>query len=450
MLETRCVLSGNVLQTNLVSDLPGVATFQDANLVNPWGIATSDTSPLWISDNGSSLSTLYNTAGTAQALMVKIPSPGDPLGASGTPTGTVFNTTLSASNPGFRITNGTTTAPAVFLFATEDGTIIGWAPSVDGTHGIIAVPTTAHPGPANGAVYKGLTLATDSSGHTLLYAANFSAGTIDVYDTSFNLVTTLPAGAFTDPSLPKGYAPFNVQAIGNKIYVTYAKQDDTMHDDVSGPHHGFVNVFNLDGSGQQRLVSGGVLNSPWGLTIAPGSFGTLADSLLVGNFGDGRIHAFDPATGALLGTLQDPDGEAIEIDGLWALRVGNGGNGGAANNVYFTAGLDDEKHGLFGSLAPVDPGTSEGLAESQALRAKLDIVEIDLQNVATDIANGVTGSALKQALHDLHSAVVDLHHAERDFAHDIRADLRMSLSKPPKLGKAQQSVLDSVFADMDN
>lgn len=428
-LEARTVLSGNVLQTNLVSDLPGVAQVLDPNLVNPWGISESSTSPFWVSDNNSGLSTLYNTAGTPQSLVVSIPTPGDPLGATGAPTGTVFNTDLAGG--GFKVSNGKNSAPAIFLFATEDGTIVGWNPGVNpvgsdptkaGTFATLAVDNSTNPTAADGAVYKGLAIATDAKGRTLLYASNFRAGTVDVFDTNFKPVTTLPAGAFTDKRLPKGYAPFNVQELGGKIYVTYALQNADKHDDVSGEGHGFVDVFNLDGSGGRRLISRGPLDSPWGLAIAPSSFGSLGGALLVGNFGDGRIHAFDAKSGKFLGTLKDPDGEAIQIDGLWALKVGNGGSGGDANTIYFTAGIDHEQHGLFGSLKPVAQGTPEGPAEAQALQAAVDVFQITLTTVEKDISSGVTGTTLQQDLQNLNTAFVDLVRAELRFAADSRAD----------------------------
>jgi uncharacterized protein (TIGR03118 family) len=435
-LEHRCVLSGNVLQTNLVSDLPGVAQLTDPNLVNPWGISESATSPFWISDNGTSLSTLYNVPGanntpiSINPLVVSIPSPGDLLGTSGTPTGTVFNIALAKG--AFKITDGTHTAPAVFLFATEDGTIAGWNPGVDptntfdgpngaSTHAVLPVTTA-------GAVYKGLAIATDANGRTLLYAANFRAGTIDVFDTSFAPVTTLPAGAFTDPNLPRGYAPFNVQELGGKIYVTYALQDADKADDVAGPHHGFVDVFNLDGTpglpgGQVRLVSRGPLDSPWGLAIAPPSFGSLAGALLVGNFGNGRINAFNTTTGAFLGALTDPDGEPIQIDGLWALKVGNGGNGGDPNTVYFTAGLFGESHGLFGSLKPVAPGTPEGPAEAQMVQAALDVFQMAVTTLQDDLSAGAGRATIVQDLKAVDAAFVQLVRSEVAFAADARADL---------------------------
>jgi uncharacterized protein (TIGR03118 family) len=448
-LEDRCLMSANdiagtVLQTNLVSDLPGVAAHLDPNLVNPWGISESSGSPFWISDNNAGVSTLYNSTGVPQSLVVSIPTPGSPLTATGTPDGTVFNTDGGANGgfqiSGFSATGTPTSASPIFLFATEDGTIIGWNPGVNpqgatkpGTYGIIAVDnsgnnfTNPNPNQQTGAVYKGLAIATDANGQSLLYAANFRAGTIDVFNSSFQTPTNLAAGAFTDPTLPKGYAPFNVQAIGDKIYVTYAKQDALKHDDVAGPGNGFVDVFNLNGSpglanGQMRLASRGPLDSPWGLTIAPSSFGSLAGALLVGNFGDGHISAFNATTGQFLGQLADPDGEPIAIDGLWGLHVGNGGAGGDASTVYFTAGLFSETHGLFGSLAPVAPGTPEGPAEAEMVTAALDVFQMDLATVQQDLATGVTGATLKQDLQTLQMAFVQLLQAEIQFAHDAAHD----------------------------
>src|SRR5262249_26326089 len=273
----------------LVSDLPGVAANLDPHLVNPWGISESGTSPFWVSDNGTGVSTLYNTAGTPQSLVVNIPGPppADPLGMDGTPTGTVFNT-FGGANGGFKVSaNCRGPAASVFLFDTEDGTIAGWAPSVNGTHAIIAVNNSA-----SGAIYKGLAIAGngttqliagDPNSKALLYAANFSAGKIDVFDPDFSVAKTA-AGAFTDPHLPRGYAPFNVQVLTvngtPKLFVAYAKQDAAKKDEVAGPGLGFVDVYNLDGTGEQRLVSRGDLNAPWGLAIAPAAsttsdFGTL-------------------------------------------------------------------------------------------------------------------------------------------------------------------------------
>ena len=363
------------LVTFLVSDLSNFSppATLDPSLVNPWGLTTSSTSPFWVSDNNAGVATLYNTSGTKQGLTVSIPNPVDPCGAVGTPTGTVFNITIVGTTGGFNIPPKTPTAPARFLFATEDGTIVGWNPAVNpagcagqaGTFGIIAVDNSGNnftnPDPASqtGAVYKGLAIATDSSGRTLLYATNFRAGKVDVFGPDFlPPFPALPAGAFTDPSLPDGYAPFNIVEIGGKLVVTYAKQNATRHDDVAGQSHGFVNIFNLDGSGLQRFAQRVQLNSPWGVALAPASFGEFAGDLLIGNFGNGHINAFDLAKGRFINKVRDPFGQAIVIDGLWSLRVGSGNaNGGAADKVYFTAGPFGETHGLFGSLCSVQSST---------------------------------------------------------------------------------------------
>jgi uncharacterized protein (TIGR03118 family) len=458
----KATASGTVLQTNLVSDLPGVAALTDPNLVNPWGVSESAASPFWISDNGAGLSTLYLVPGNAPVsvnpLVVNIPTP---VGLSGgTPTGTVFNTSLTSG--AFQITGlnkagQMASAPAVFLFATEDGTIAGWNPGIDptgqfagpngtSTHAVIAVDgsgnnfTNPDPNQQTGAVYKGLAIATngtpivagDPNSTALLYASNFRAGTIEVYDAKLDTVTGLPADAFRDPVLPAGYAPFNVQVLNGKVYVDYALQNATRHDDVAGPHHGFVDVFNLDGTpglpaGAMRLISRGPLDSPWGLAIAPQGFGGLSGPssdpmLLVGNFGDGLINVFDAMTGSRLGRLTDPDGEPMRIDGLWALKVGNGGAGGAAGTVYFTAGPFDESHGLFGSLTTVAAGTPEGPAEAQWVQALVDVVELDRQRLAHDIASGAPPATIRQDTKTLNADSHQLERAEEAFAEDTVTD----------------------------
>ncbi len=458
---TGATAGGTVLQTNLVSDLPGVAAVADPNLVNPWGISESAASPFWISDNGAGVSTLYSVPGTGSPavfivpLVVKIPTPVSLTG--GTPTGTVFNIGLGSG--AFEITGPNTagqltSAPAVFLFATEDGTIAGWNPGIDpsgpfagtSTHAVIAVDSSgnnftnpdAHS--QTGAVYKGLAVASSSTpiiaadpdSTALLYASNFRAGTIDVYDSKFHQVTTLPPGAFGDQELPGRYAPFNVQVLNGKVYVDYALQNATRHDDLAGPHHGFVDVFNLDGSpglpgGAMRLISRGPLDSPWGLAIAPTGFAGLsapsdAPVLLVGNFGDGLINAFDATTGSSLGGLQDPDGEPISIDGLWALKVGNGGNGGVANAVYFTAGLLDESHGLFGSLTTVAAGSPEGPAEAQWVQALDDLVQLDQNLLEYDASSGASQATIEQDTRILDADTRQLDLAQRAFEADTIAD----------------------------
>jgi uncharacterized protein (TIGR03118 family) len=359
--------AGGFLETDLVAnkipltDSNGIvhtAQFPDPNLLNPWGLTASSTSPFWVSDNGAGVATLYNTTGTPQSLIVSIPTPADTLGKDGTPTGTVFNT-AAAQNAfeisGIDINGAPITRPATFLFATEDGTILGWNAMVfpredlkrvnPNTHAIIAVDHSM-----SGAVYKGLAIATDAMGRNLLYATNFHAGTVEVFDAGFAPAT--PFGAFADPRLPKNYAPFNIVLVGGKLVVTFAVQNAAKHDDVAGMSHGIVDTFDLGGQSLQRLVQHGQLNSPWGVAVAPASFGALAGSLLIGNFGNGRINAYNPTTGEFIDKVRDSRGQAIVIDGLWSLRVGNGGNGGKTDTVYFTAGPNGEQDGLFGSLAP--------------------------------------------------------------------------------------------------
>jgi uncharacterized protein (TIGR03118 family) len=327
-------------QVNLVSNIPGLALSTDPNLVNPWGLSHSGTSPFWVSDNGTGVSTLYNTAGTKLALTVTVPPPaGSPPGTTSKPTGQVFNGTTD-----FVVTNGVASAPSRFIFTTEDGTISGWNPTVDPTHAILGADNSA-----SEAIYKGLAIGANASGN-FLYAANFHAGTIDVFDKDFHQVQL--AGSFSDPNIHRGFAPFNIQNLGGKLYVTYAKQDADGEDDVAGPGNGYVDIFDTDGNLLQRLATRGRLNSPWGLAFAPPSFGEFAGDLLVGNFGDGRINVVDPVSGEFLNQLRDANNRPITIDGLWGLLVGNGGNGGDVGKVYFTAGPNDEADGLFGSIAP--------------------------------------------------------------------------------------------------
>jgi uncharacterized protein (TIGR03118 family) len=345
-LEKRTLLSTSILKTNLVADTPGVALVTDPNLINPWGIALNpDLGDFWISDNGNGLSTLYDGNGqpfpTGAPLVVTVPPPANSAaGTAASPTGTVFN-----SGSGFVVSANGASAPAQFLFATEDGTISGWNTGVNATRAILAVDNSAQ-----GAVYKGLALGTNSTG-TFLFAANFNSGRIDVFDQQFHAATL--AGNFTDPSIPAGFAPFNVKNLGGKLFVTYAKQNAAKDADVAGPGNGFVDVYDTNGTLLQRLVSGGPLNSPWGETIAPASFGDFSNDVLVGNFGDGVINAFNPTSGALVGQLKDSQGSPIVIDGLWALTFGNGTAAADANTLFFTAGTDHEKHGLFGKLQAV-------------------------------------------------------------------------------------------------
>ena len=326
---------------NLVADTAGVADFTDPNLVNPWGISISSGSPFWLCDGGTGLSTVYTaSASTFSVSTTKAIIPPSGSGGNTVCTGTVFNSTT-----GFTVSTATAAArPASFIFATEGGTISGWASAVDATHAQMAVDNSA-----SGASYKGLALVTTTTPTAQLYAANFTKGSIDVFDANWKPVT-LAAGAFTDSAIPAGFAPFNIQLLNSNLYVTYAKQGATKPFDAPGVGNGYVDVYDMNGKLLQHLVSGGVLNSPWGVQIAPATFGPFGGALLVGNFGDGLIHAYDPASGALLGTVQDQKGSNIHIDGLWGLQFGNGASGGDANSLYFAAGPSAQKHGLFGII----------------------------------------------------------------------------------------------------
>lgn len=320
------------VQHNLVSDVPGLADVTDKSLVNPWGMSTSAASPFWVSNAGAGNSTLYNGSGAITPLIVTIPA-GKASSGAGKPSGQVNNNTA-----GFILANGT---KASFIFDTLDGTISAWN---GGGAALLMVDNSAA-----GASYTGLAIGSNSSG-PLLYAANFRAGTIDVFDGKF--ASTKAAGGFLDPNLPADYAPFNIWNLGGKLYVMYAKQNASKTFDSPGAGNGFVDVYDTDGNLLQRLISNGPLNSPWGVAIAPANFGVFSNDLLVGNFGDGTINAFDPKTGASLGALQDSTGKPIVNAGLWALLVGNGGSGGDRNTLYFTAGINGEKDGLLGAIAP--------------------------------------------------------------------------------------------------
>jgi uncharacterized protein (TIGR03118 family) len=311
--------------TNLQSDIAGVAQHVDPNLVNPWGMAASPTGIIWVSDNGTGVSTLYNQAGMAQSLVVEIPRAARNRDTAN-PTGVVFNNTSS-----FPVTKNGTSLPARFIFVSEDGVISGWNPTLDATHAIVAVDNGTNHG-NNRAIYKGVTLGVANS-HNFLYATNFHAGTVETYDENFHQVT--PNG-FVDPTLPAGYAPFGIRNFNGEIFVTYAKQDHKREDDVACAGCGFVNVFNTSGNFLRRLISNGNLNAPWGLALVEGE-------LWVGNFGDGLINNYDPVTGAFIESLVRADGTPLQFDGLWdLLPLGSG--------VYFTAGIADEEHGLFGLI----------------------------------------------------------------------------------------------------
>ena len=336
------------LQTNLVSDIPGLAAHTDPNLRNPWGTSVGPGSPIWVSDNAAGVTTLYDGAGNARPLVVTIPAaPSTGAAAVGTPTGQAFNT-FDPGSSDFVISKAGASGPGFFLFATEDGTIAGWNPNVDPTHAVIAVDRSTATDSAGdvGAAYKGLALVTTPAGK-FLYASNFRFGTVDVFDSHFDLVNS-----FTDPTVPAGFAPFGIHKIGGKLFVTFAKQDAEKHDDVSRPGNGFVDVFSPNGDLLQRFVSRGKLDSPWAVTLAPSTFGAFGGDILIGNFGDGRINAYDASTGEHVGQLSSPVGGPISIPGLWGLRFAPATPGAGPNTLFFTAGINDEADGLFGEIAP--------------------------------------------------------------------------------------------------
>jgi uncharacterized protein (TIGR03118 family) len=325
-------------QTNLVSDGFVPAATPDMQLKNPWGIAVIPGAPFWIADNGTGVATLYDGAGHIVPLTVTVPPPkGSPPGTKATPTGIVWN----PNGQQFLV------APklaALFIFATEDGTISGWNPNAD-PNAILEVDNSEG---GSGAVYKGLALATNSTG-VFLYATNFRAGTVDVFDSRFQPAKL--SGSFKDPRIPFGYAPFGIALIDGNLFVTYALREAGGEDDQPGAGHGFVDVFDTDGHLIKRFASRGTLNSPWGLARAPLNFGPASGDILIGNFGDGRISAFN-SNGDFRGQLRDPKGHTIKIDGLWSIVFGTAA-AATPNFLYFTAGVNDEMDGLFGSLQPV-------------------------------------------------------------------------------------------------
>ena len=344
-------------QTNLVSDGLVPAAHVDPNLINPWGVSFSPTSPFWVSDNNAGVATIYNASGATALPPVTIATPMGQTPGTAAPTGQVH-----APGSGFDVSANGSTGPANFLFATEDGTISGLSFAVDSSRSILAVDNSQG---GKGAVYKGLAIAT-SNANSLLYAANFRSGQVEVYDQNFHLVKS-----FTDPTLPKGYAPFNVQVLNGKLFVTFALQNADKHDDVAGAGHGFVDEFNLDGSGMTRIASRGALNSPWGLDIAPASFGSLAGDLLVGNFGDGTIGAFNLATGAFQGDLRDVNQQVIQIGDLWALLNGNGGAAGDPNTLVLHRGRAERVAWPVRQPRPGrDPGAGAGIVRDAAGRAR--------------------------------------------------------------------------------
>ena len=373
---------------NLVADQPGIADFTDPNLINPWGFASSASSPFWLNEGGTGLSTVYTSNGTPNAT-TKPTVPGSAKGTTpSTPTGIVFNGTGGFLVQG-KVPN--------FIFVTADGALSAWASAVDAAHAQLMVDNSS-----TGAAYFGLAIsATTATTSPLLYAANFNSGGIDVFDTNFKPIP-MP-GAFVDPAVPAGYAPWNIQNAGGKLYVMYAKQNAAKNFAVVGAGLGYAAIYDLAGNLVKHLVSGGPLNAPWGVAIAPATFGAFANDVLIGNFGDGAINAFDPTTGAFLGALQDQNGNTLSFSGLWGLIVGNGGSGGDVNAVYFAAGVGNQKHGLMGSLqaAPTITTVSNAAVGSTGIAQNtyISVYGASLAAVTRSWANtDFVGTALPKSL----------------------------------------------------
>jgi uncharacterized protein (TIGR03118 family) len=323
---TRTDLTTN---SSSVSSAPNI----DANLVNPWGLSRATSSPWWVSDNGTGLSTLYDLTGAIQSLVVTVPPAKDAQGPSA-PTGTVFNYTT-----GFNVAPG---APAVFIFVSEDGTITGWNPAVDLLNAVLMVN---HPGKA---IFKGCAIASTDKG-ARLYVSNFKTGVVEVYNDQFHRLAA--EEKFKDSTLPPNYVPFGIQNVGGNIVVTFAQRNPGSTDENHGPGLGYVRVFDTKGQVLLRVEHGTFLNAPWGIAMAPGDFGPFSHRLLIGNFGDGKINAFNALSGKFEGALLDPNGSSLAIDGLWALSfAGDSTTNGLPTDLYFTAGPNDEGAGVFGKL----------------------------------------------------------------------------------------------------
>lgn len=354
-LERRQLLSATTgfVEHNLVSDIPGLAPNTDHNLINPWAFSETSAGQFRIAANGSGRAILADADGKKSGADIIIPPPaGSPAGTTSTPNGVVPNTTS-----GFVITVNGRSAPATLLFSTEDGTIAGWNPVLSRTRAVIAADQSG-----NGAVYKLLALGTNAQG-TFIFATNFHNGTVDVFDSNFKLVYLGPS-AFVDPTtgpdaIPSNFAPFGVKNFNNTLFVTYAQQDAMKHDDVAGVGNGFIDEYDTSGNFIRRFATRGLLNSPIGAAIAPANFGAFSNDVLIGNFGDSKVNAFDPATGKFLGQLTDIQGNPLILNGgfketdtkgLWGIGFGNGAGGASANTLFFADGINEENDGLFGAV----------------------------------------------------------------------------------------------------
>jgi uncharacterized protein (TIGR03118 family) len=471
-LEDRTVPNAGFVQTPLVSDVPGVAPHTDPALVNPWGFTVSSRGEFLISDNNGGNAALFAADGTALGAPIAMPPPaGSPAGTTGTPTGQVLNTTAD-----FVISEAGRSAPAAALFSTEDGTIIGFNSAVDPSNGILAADQSGA-----GAVYKGLAMGS-AGGANYLYAANFHAGTVDVFDTHFAL-HTFSAGQFTDPNPVAGFAPFDVKNIHGILFVTYAKQNAEKHDDVAGPGNGFIDEFDTSGHFIMRFASGTAaggtltqLNSPWGMAVAPDDFGKFGDALLVGNFGDSHVSAFDLKTGRFLGQLKDANGQPLILDGgvtgaggstkgLWGIGFGNGQGGAGRHTLFFASGINDESDGLFGKVTVAreeegdDDGQEDGgdmgrQAHDRTMAASLSHPFVPIHQLAADIRNDLADvkadvKALTGALSGSTNAnvIADIK-ALKDGVSAVVADLAAGVSASSDI-QATIAAEAKLIADLD-
>jgi uncharacterized protein (TIGR03118 family) len=336
MTSTSLAANKGYKQHNLVSDVAGRAPKTDSNLVNPWGISISDQGFVWIANEGTQTSTVYKLNGApapnrVSRLVVTVPIKSEPgEDEQPGPTGVVNNT-----GSGFVVSANGKSGPASFIFASLDGTLSAWNGEVDAANAIVVADRSVHE-----AHYTGLAISDEGSGD-FLFAANFAGAEIDMFDGSFQFMRS-----FTDPNMEQGYGPFNVQAVNGQLYVTYAKIGDDGEEE-KGLGLGIVDVFDFNGNLVRRFAEHGQLNAPWGVALAPRNFGEFSNMILIGNFGDGHISAFDPTTGEFKGQLSTRQGEPIEIEGLWGISFGTGNK---SNVLFFNAGIDDEEHGLFGAI----------------------------------------------------------------------------------------------------
>jgi len=447
-LEDRTVPSAFV-QTALASDIPGLAPNTDHNLVNPWGFFETSSGQFRVAANGTGRGILFDADGEKSGADIKIPPPaGSPAGTTSTPNGVINNPTSD-----FVITVNGKSAPATLLFSTEDGTIVGWNPSLSRTRAVIAADQSG-----NGAVYKLLTMGS-AGGANYLYATNFHNGTVDVFDGNFAPHTFFP-GQFTDANAPAGFAPFGVKNVNGTLFVTYAKQDAEGHDDVAGPGNGFIDEFTSDGHFLMRFASGTAaggtltaLNSPIGATFAPAGFGRFGGDLLIGNFGDSHVSAFDPKTGQFLGQLQGTNGQPLALGaglvgsgsdtkGLWAIGFGNGQGGAGTHTLFFAAGPNDESDGVFGmvNVARAPRGDERGPPSAVPPRDRDD-------HRGADMAMTNPGAGSRDADHTTPRPTP---RGDADDSEHSAGAFGLNLAALRSLSGAHSARLDSTFEERDS